>query len=155
MQERATIGWYFVPVGSFLSFVAVFLSLAGCTIGKRSKHPTWKNATGAEQYERLMWQAIRNKDWKAVEYRLAPTFVGVSAKGQAFDRAAWIEYWKTAPIGDFSLGEVSVQPNGEDMTVSYTMHPGSGSAGWRVVSVWQQVKRGWNLIATSNTPVAD
>jgi hypothetical protein len=121
-------------------------------------HPSWKNATGAEQYERLMWQSIRDKDWKEVEYRLAPTFVGVTAGGQALDRTAWLAYWKSVPIKDFSLGEVSVQPQGADMTVTYIFHsggtPGAAGGGLRVVSVWQQVKNGWILTTTSMTPIA-
>src|SRR5512137_2388697 len=98
---------------SFLSTVVMALSLAGCA-GGEPKHPTWKNATGAEQYERLMWQAVRDKDWKEVEYRLAPTFVGVNAKGQVLDRAGWVQYWKAGQMKGFSFGEVSVQPNGAD-----------------------------------------
>jgi hypothetical protein len=133
------------------------LSFAGCTIGGEPKHPAWKSATGAEQYERLMWQAIRDKDWKNVEYHLAPTFVGVDANGKAFDRAAWVEHWKSAPVQEFSFGEVSVQPEGPNMVVSYILHvsetQGTPGDGLRVLSVWQQVKRGWILTATSTTPV--
>jgi hypothetical protein len=144
------------PLCSFVSFVVMVLFLLGCT--GEPKRPTWKNATGAEQYERLMWQSIRDKDWKEVEYRLAPTFVGVTAAGQALDRTAWLAYWKGAPIKDFSLGEVSVQPQGADMTVTYTFHssgtPGAAGGGLRVVSVWQQVKHGWILTTTSMTPIA-
>ncbi len=132
----------------------LFLSFTGCTIGGESKHPTWKKATGAEQYERLLWEAIRDQDWRQVEYRLAPTFVGVNSKGQVLDREGWVHYWKTAQMKEFSLGEVSVQPNGPDMTVTYLMHTGAEGAGWRVVSVWQQVKGGWTLVATSITPVS-
>ncbi len=146
-------GW--IPLYSFVLFVVLVVCLTGCTIGKEPKHPTWKNATGAEQYERLMWQAIREKDWKNVQYHLAPTFVGVNAKGQSFDRAGWVGYWKASPVSDFSLGEVSVQPNGPDMTVTYVIRLSSSNSGTalRVISVWQQIKGGWTLIATSMTPV--
>jgi Domain of unknown function (DUF4440) len=147
-QARPCSPW--APVAS----VVMILFLLGCTIGKESKHPTWKNATGAEQYERLMWQAIRDKDWKEVEYRLAPTFVGVNSKGSAFDRAGWVEYWKASPVTDFALGELTVQPNGTDMTVTYVLRLNAGASGsaLRVVSVWQENKGGWMLIATSATP---
>ncbi len=144
---------------SFLSSVVVALFLMGCNL--ETKHLAWKNATGAEQYERLMWQAIRDKDWKNAQYHLAPTFVGVDSSGQALDREAWLEHWKTAQIKDFSLAEVSVQPQGANMAVTYIFHaspdlgpPTASGAGLRVVSIWQQIKGGWILIATSQTPVS-
>ena len=142
-----------VPSWSFVSFVVAVVLFTGCTIGKASKHPTWKNATGAEQYERLLWKSIHEKDWKKVQYRLAPTFVGVNARGQSFDRAGWVDYWKATPVTDFSLGEVMVQPNGADMTVTYVLHLNGETTGVRVVSVWQQVKGGWTLIAVSMTSI--
>src|SRR5262249_17887645 len=108
-------------VGSSLVLVLLMATMFGC-MGGEPKHATWKNATGAEQYERLLWQALRDKDWKEAEYRLAPTFVGVIASGQALDRAGWIAHWQAAQIKEFSLGEVSVQPNGPDMTVAYQLH---------------------------------
>src|SRR5262249_49944837 len=120
-QERTTRQKWF-PGCSLVSFVVAVLLISGCTIGKEEKHPAWKNATGAEQYERLMWQAIRDKDWKEVEYRLGPTFVGVTPEGQALDRAGWIEYWKGNQVKEFSLGEVSVHPAGADMVVTFVLH---------------------------------
>jgi hypothetical protein len=138
---------------SFVSFVVMVFSLFGCSFGA-AKHPNWNSATGAEQHERLMWKAIRQKDWKEVEHRLAPTFTGVNAKGQTFDRAGWVEYWKNSPVSEFSLGDVAVHPNGPDMTVTYLLQlSGGGSTGLRVVSVWQQVKSGWILTATTHTPI--
>ncbi len=142
------------PMHSFVSSVVMVLFLTGCTIGGEPKHPTWRGATGAEQYERLVWQSIHDKDWKEIEYRLAPTFIGVNAQGQALDRAAWIEYWKSFSLQEFSLGEVAVQPEGADMVLTYVLQvSGSQAQSFRVVSVWQQVKRGWILTANSTTPV--
>lgn len=151
LQKRCQAG--LIPRCSSVTSVVLILLLTGCTIGKASKHATWKNATGAEQYERLMWKAIHEKEWKDVQYRLAPTFVGVNARGQSFDRAGWVEYWKATPVTDFSLGEVMVQPNGADMTVTYVLHLNGETTGVRVVSVWQQVKGGWTLIAISMTSI--
>jgi ketosteroid isomerase-like protein len=131
--------------------------LTGCA--GEPKHPTWKNATGAEQHERLMWQAIRDKDWTSVERHLSPTFIGVSADGRVFDRAGWLQQWQSAPLADFSLGDVQVQPEGQDTKVTYVFHMQGGAAGGaapeglRAVSVWQQVKARWALTTTSLTPV--
>ncbi|MBZ5504689.1 MAG: nuclear transport factor 2 family protein [Acidobacteriia bacterium] len=140
-----------------IAVIIFALALAGCA--GEPKHPTWNNATGAEQHERLMWKAIQEKDWANVERHLSPTFIGVEADGQMFDRAGWLQHWKSALAGEFSLGEVQVQPEGPDMKVTYVFHvQGNGTgpappAGLRVVSVWQQIKTRWTLTATSITPV--
>ena len=76
-----------------------------------------------------MWQAVRDKDWANFERRLSPTFIGVNADGQMFDRAGWLEHWKSAQVTEFSLGEVQVQPEGPDMKVTYVFHC-AGSGGW-------------------------
>jgi hypothetical protein len=75
-----------------------------------------------------------------------------------FDRAGWLQLWKSAQVAEFSLGELQVQPEGPDMKVTYILHlPASGGgpapAGQRVVSVWQQLKTRWLLSATSITPI--
>ena len=138
---------FFVSLAASLSFL-----VAGCA--GEPKHPSWKTATGAEQHERLLWQAIQSKDWKNVESHLSPTFVGVASDGQMFDRAGWLQHWQSAPVGEFSLGEVQVQPEGPAMKVTYIFQlQGVPSSGLRVVSVWQQLKSGWILSATSLTPI--
>jgi hypothetical protein len=146
---RCFFSWAALPL-----WLTACIALTGCTIGREPKHSTWTTATGAEQYERLMWQALRNKEWNQVDARLAPMFVGVNALGQSLDRAAWIEYWKKAPVREFALAEVAVRPNGADMTVSYVLRLGDAGTSLRVISVWQQVKKGWILTATSMTPLA-
>ena len=143
---------------SFVSFVVgLCILLSGCA--GAPKHPTWKNATGAEQHERLMWQAIHDKDWVNVEGHLSPMFTGVTADGKMFDRAGWLEQWKSSEVREFSLGEVQTQPEGTDMKVTYIFHvqlsakPLLASSGLRVVSVWQEVKSRWMLTAMSMTPI--
>ncbi len=143
---------------SFVSFVVGLCFLAGGCAGS-PKHPTWNSATGAEEHERLMWQAIRDKDWDNFERHLSPTFIGVNADGQMFDRTGWVEHWKSAQVLEFSLGELQVQPEGPDMKVTYIFHvqgatAGSvAAAGLRVVSVWQHVNARWVLTTTSITPI--
>ncbi len=143
----------------FAAAICLFTVLFAGGCAGPPKHPNWSNATGAEQYERLMWKAVREKDWKNFEGHLAPTFVGVNARGEALDRAGWLGYWKAAPVGDYLVGEIAVQPEGADMVVTYPLHisqPGASvdsGSGLRVVSVWQTVKSRWVLISTSVTPV--
>lgn len=143
---------------SFVSFVVLFCFLmAGCA--GEPKHPTWKNLTGTEQTERLMWKAIQEKDWTNFGTHLSGTFVGVNSNGQLFDREGWLQLWKGAAVKEYSLGEVEVHPEGSDMKVTYIVQlqgdavAAGQSAGLRVVSVWQQLKKGWILSATTMTPV--
>jgi hypothetical protein len=141
----------------FLLTLMAFAVIAGCA--GVPKHPTWKNATGAAQHERLMWQAVRDKDWANVERHLSPTFTGVTADGRLFDRAGWLEQWKSSEMREFSLGEVQTQPEGIDMKVTYIYHGQMSakatltSSGLRVVSVWQDVSGRWMLSAISMTPI--
>lgn len=141
----------------FMLISMMFALLAGCA--GEPKHPTWKNATGAEQNERLMWQSIQKKDWLNVQSHLSPTFTGVMADGQMFDRAGWLQQWQGAQMQEFSLGEVEVHPEGQDMKVTYIFHvqasiPGLASpGGFRVLSLWQDVKSRWMLSATSITAI--
>ena len=137
-------------------WIVLLLLLVDCS--GSSKHPTWTNATGAEQCERLMWHSLQNKQWQEVDHHLAPLFMGVNSAGQSLDHAAWIEYWKQSQVTDYSLGELSAQPAGADVVVSYTVHFNDSSAGQtapssgvRVLSVWQSVKKGWVLISQTHT----
>jgi hypothetical protein len=106
-----------------------------------------------------MWQSIKSKDWANVERHLSPTFVGVIANGELFDRAGWLEQWKNAKVQEFSMGEVQVNPEGPDMKVTYIFHiqgatPGPTSPdGFRVISVWQEIKSRWMLSAISITAI--
>src|SRR5262245_11542864 len=131
------------------------LMVAGCA--GTPKHPTWSNATSAEHLERLMWQAVREKDWSNFERHLSPTFIGVNADGKSFDRAGWLACWKAAQIDEITLGEVSVQPEGLDTKLTYILHvrghgPCLGTPeALRVVSVWQQIKARMVLTASTIT----
>ena len=114
-----------------------------------------------------MWKAIQEKDWVNFERHLSPTFVGVNGDGQTFDRPGWMDYWKNSDLKEFSLGDLSVLPDGPDMKVNYTLHTSGKSdvpaGGWRVVSVWQETgalgdpkkpfHSRWMVIATSMTPI--
>jgi len=128
----------------------------GCT-GGPPKHPAWKNATGSEQHEQLMWKAVKDKDWSKFQDRLAPAFVGVDMQGKTYDREGWVEYWKNAGVSDYAVGEAEVQPAGPDLVITYVIgltspHVTSGQR-MRVISVWQPVKSGLILIACSITAI--
>jgi hypothetical protein len=117
---------------------------------------TWANATGAEQFERLLWQEIKAKNWAEVEHRMGPTLVEVTSTGVR-DREQALERLKALDLADFSLGELEVRPDGSDMVVAYTitLRAASGSESTlRMMTIWQQVKGGWVSVAHSETSAA-
>jgi hypothetical protein len=145
-----------LPIAAFL----IVLVLPGCNAWNQPKNPDWKNATGTEQLERLMWKAIHDKDWSLVESHLAPVFVGAGPRGETLDHTAWTEYWKKAQIQDYSLGEFNTQSDGVDTVATYVLHfngTDTGQAipakGLRIISVWQELKGGWVLTSQSATPI--
>ena len=99
-----------------------------------------------------MWAAIQKKDWQNYGRHLSPTFIGVNAEGQVFDREGWLAYWKSLPAAQFSMGEINVQPEGTDMKITYILQR-EGGIPLRVVSVWQPIKVTWFMTATSLTPI--
>ena len=138
-----------------LPALLLLVVLSACTMWDKPKAIAWSNATGAEQFERLMWQEIKAANWAEVERRLAPTFV-VMSPGGARDRAAEMEYLRRLAVKDYALGEVEVRPHGNDMVVTYTITLDAALDGqpmpsgpWRVMTVWQQVGATWSAIAQS------
>ncbi|MFL6299850.1 MAG: nuclear transport factor 2 family protein [Terriglobales bacterium] len=138
-----------------LLLVCGTLAETGCW--DQPKVSTWSNATGAEQFERLLWQEIKAKNWNEVEARLASTFVAQTS-GAWRDRAAEMEHFKALEISDYSLGEVEVRPAGGDMVVTYKMNLRGSYQGQpldlkdaRMMTVWQQVKGGWMAVAHADS----
>ena len=134
--------------------------LSGCNAWNAPQRPTWIQATAPEHFERLMWKAIHEKDWREVDRHLAPVFVGSGPRGETLDHTSWIEYWKKAQMQDFSIGEFTTQSDGADMVATYVLHlnstetgQGFSGKGLRIVSVWQELKAGWVLTSQSATPI--
>src|SRR6266513_675593 len=98
-----------------LSFTAL---LSSQTIWKESKNPSWKSATGAEQYTKLLWQAVRQKDWLAVESHIASNFVYMDAAGTK-DKQQYVEYLKQLTLADHTLSDTNVTASGIDSIVTY------------------------------------
>ena len=133
------------------------VALAETACWNPPKVSSWTNATGAEQFERLLWQEIKAKNWSAVEPRLASTYVAQTS-GAWRDRAESMEHFKALDISDFSLGEVEVRPAGADMVVTYKMNLRGSYQGKplelkdvRMMTVWQQVKGGWVAVAHADS----
>lgn len=138
-----------------LSLTILALLCSGCMGGWKLKPAGWSNATGAEQFERLWWADVQKKKWEDVRYRLAATFVWISAEAKR-DREQTMAHLEQLEIEDFTLGDVEVRPNGNDVVVTYTMTMRGTLAGRPIalertpmMTVWQQQKAGWTAIARS------
>ena len=112
----------------------------------------WTGATGGEQIEKLCWKEVQAKNWTEVDRHLAGTFVGNGPAG-AMDRDAFVRELQKAPLTDVTLSECNSHLNGGDMMVTCTVR---ATWAWQPVSsstlsVWQQLKKGWVMVAHSES----
>jgi ketosteroid isomerase-like protein len=132
-------------------------ALAGCTMWS-AKPASWQNATGAEQFERLWWQDVKDKKWDAVERRLAGSYVTQDG-GASYNRSQAMERLKKLEISEFTLGEVEAHPGGGEIIIlTYQMSLRGSYDGQpftlqqsRMMTVWQRQKSGWVAIAHSES----
>jgi len=112
----------------------------------------WTGATGGEQIEQLFWKDVQGKNWTEVDRHVAATFAGVNSAG-SMDRAAFLRDLQKAPLTDFSLSECNSRLNGADMVVTCTLRAswGGAPASSATLSVWQQLKKGWVMVAHSES----
>ncbi|MCU1308560.1 MAG: hypothetical protein JWN45_3255 [Acidobacteriaceae bacterium] len=141
-----------------LTFAAALLSssLSAQSIWKEPKNPNWKTATGAEQYEQLLWRAVKDKDWLAVESHIASNFVYMDSTGTK-DKAQRVADLKSMEVNEVKIDDINVTSQGIDAIVTYTLSRKSGRRDFpavRIMSVWQQQKSGWVLVAMSETGFA-
>lgn len=115
----------------------------------------WTGATGGEQIESLFWKDVQAKNWAEVDKHVADTFAG-TGPGGSLDRASFLRDLQKAPLTEFSLSECSSHLNGADMFVTCTVRAqwaGQPSA-VSTLSVWQQLKKGWVMVAHSESKLA-
>ena len=132
------------------------IALSAQSIWKEPKNPTWKNATGAEQYTKLLWKAVSKKEWLAVESHIASNFVYMDGSGTK-DKREYVQYLRSLTLSDHTLSDFNVTASGIDSIVTYTLslRPASGDPeSLRVMSVWQQQKSGWVMIALARSKVS-
>jgi hypothetical protein len=138
--------------------LVVMVMLSGCTMWPERKTQTWTDVTGGESLERAFWRDLKAKNWKDLEPHVAATYVLVTPDG-SFDRTAALERWRQLDLHDYSLGEFTIQLNGNAYVVSYTVTMKGTMAGKtlpstpiRAMTVWQQYARDWLALAHSATP---
>lgn len=130
--------------------VLILLPTLACSMWSKPASG-WPGATGGEHIEKLFWKDVQDKNWAEVDRHVATAFAGAAASG-ALDRAAFLRQLQSAPLLDFSLAECHSQSNGADLMVTCTLRAnwdGTAPATVATLSVWQQLKKGWVMVAHS------
>jgi hypothetical protein len=131
---------------------ALACSTVGCTLYGEKKPPTLASTTSAEQYERIMWQTVQKQQWNKISPLFSTTLVW-NADGKSLNSGQVVPWLQSLNLKDAVVTNASVQPNGPDMTVSYTLQISNANGNVQnltALSVWQQMKNGsYILIAHS------
>jgi len=133
----------------------VLVAAPACTFFGEHPARALSEATGGEGLERVFWKDVAAGNWVEVERALASNYAGVTPGG-TLDRAATLERYRQWQLKDYSLGDLKTEMNGNTFVVTYTITL-SGTAGSQplpsgpqhMMTVWQQQKRGWIVIAHS------
>jgi hypothetical protein len=136
------------------TLLAAALGLSGCTVYGVKNPPTVKSTTSAEQYERILWTAVKEKKWQQVPGMLGAN-VMFSAGGKVLSKDQLIPYLQGLNVTDFNITDMVVKPNGPDMSLSYTLQLSSAGGPpktYTAISVWQAVGGGSILIAHAEQP---
>jgi Domain of unknown function (DUF4440) len=142
---------------SVLVFTLVFTS--ACTFYGEHAARSLSEATGGEGLERMFWKDVQAANWVEVERTLASNYSGVTPAG-SLDRSATLEQYRSWQLKDSALGDLKTELNGTTIVVTYTITlngTSNGAAGSQplpstpqhMMTVWQQQKRGWLVIAHS------
>jgi hypothetical protein len=143
---------------SFVVALSIAFALSGCTMYPEKHVSAWSSATGGEQFDRLIWEDVKNKRVANIESHLAPAFVATVAGGVR-DRTAFLNDLKALQLTDYSIADVSTTPAGGDIVVTYTITLHGSQAGQALpatpmtaMTVWQQVTKGYVAISHSEVP---
>lgn len=141
-----------------LTFALIFVP--ACTVYGERPPRSMAEATGGEGLERIFWKNVQGANWVDVERSLASNYSGVSASG-TFDHAAAMDQYRAWQLKDYAIGDLKTELNGSTLVVTYTItlngavsNGASGSqplpsSPQHMMTVWQQQKAGWVVIAHS------
>jgi hypothetical protein len=149
------------PPRSLMLVLMLFLMFApACTFYGEHPARSLSEATGGEGLERIFWKNVEAANWVEVERSLASNYAGVTPSG-TLDRSATLEQYRQWQLKDYALGDLNTEMNGTTFVVTYTITlngvTSNGTAGSQplpsapqhMMTVWQQQKKGWVVIAHS------
>lgn len=138
-----------------LLLISVLMLAPACTFYGDHPARSMAEATGGEGMERVFWKNVQTANWVEVERALASNYAGVTPAGN-LDRAAALEQYRGWQLKDHSIGDLKTEMNGSTIVVTYsiTLNGTAGSqplpsAPQHMMTVWQQQKSGWVIIAHS------
>jgi hypothetical protein len=143
-----------------LALVSMLTFASACTFYGEHPARSMAEATGGEGLERMFWKSVQTANWVEVERALASNYSGVTPGG-TLDRSATLEQYRRWQLKDYALGDLQTELNGITIVVTYTItlngvtSNGIGgaqplpSAPQHMMTVWQQQKAGWVVIAHS------
>jgi hypothetical protein len=163
----------FLPMSLGMPVLIMALMFASaCTFYGERPARTMAEATGGEGLERIFWKNVQSANWIEVERAIASNYSGVGATG-TLDRSATLDQYRSWQLKDFAIGDLKTELNGSTVVVTYTitlngvLSNGAGhlpqglqqasqqpaqqlpSAPQHMMTVWQQQKKGWVVIAHS------
>jgi hypothetical protein len=150
------------PLSLILMLAFALMSTSACTFFGDRPARAFSDATGGEGLERVFWKEVQAGSWVDIERTLASNYAGVSPAG-SLDREAALNQYRGWQLKDFTLGDLKTELNGTTIVVTYTItlngtsNATSGaqplpSTPQHMLTVWQQQKSGWIVIAHSVTP---
>lgn len=122
------------------------------------KHPDWRSATSGAHLVNLFWRDVKDKKWQDLDEHVGSTFVGLSPNGTS-DHAKVMEHLRSMDLKAFQIGEIDSKMAGNDLIVTYTITARGTVDGrplmtpLRMMSVWQELRNGWILVAHSTVPM--
>jgi hypothetical protein len=144
--------------------LGLLLALAvspGCTFYGNRPARAFADATGGEALEHVFWNQVKAANWVEIERILASNYLGVASAGTAgssgsMDRGAALSQYRNWQLKDYAIGDMKTELNGSTLIVTYSITL-TGTAGsqplpsapQQMMTVWQQQKSGWMVIAHS------
>ena len=130
--------------------IMVAVMLSSCTIWNKPASG-WSGATGGEKIEQYFWDDVTKKDFRNLELHLSSSVVVTGPTGVT-DRAAFLQQLRS--VTSASVAECGSHLNGEDLMITCTLQRDGTPAGrFTSLSVWQQYKKGWVMVAHTETPL--
>ncbi|MDT8066680.1 MAG: nuclear transport factor 2 family protein [Terriglobia bacterium] len=145
-------------VATFVILCCVITSTA-CTKWGEKKNANWHQATSGERLVNLFWNDVQHKKWQELDRHVGPEFLGTNQL-LTLDKPALLDHLSHLNVDHFQIGEVQTRPAGNDLLVSYVITLRMKSASGpgpemrlRMLSVWQELKHGWVVVAMSSSPI--